>query len=295
MKLFHRLPLLAATLAATCGCAAAGTPPTLQIMSWNILYDSPKWGDAHAWQLRQPGAAALLNRHRPDLAGFQEVRGRQLSDLQGMLPDCDFIGNLPGPDGNPDFPWIMNPVFFRRDRLRVLDTGFWWLTGTDEDGVPQTSWPDEGLRLARPAHAVWTRFLDLATGQTFHHVNLHFPPVSAAARRKAAAGLVAAHRRLPSGVPLIVTGDFNAPAETTLADLAEVGLADSRRHGAITPSGPPGTKVDRQTGEVQPRAIDHILVGAGIRVEAFATLDDKFAGRHPSDHLPVVARLALPE
>lgn len=270
-------------------------PGSMRVMSYNILYDSPKWGSAFDWTGRRPLIAALLHREAPDLIGFQEVLIRQLSDLQAMLPEYDYTGNVPGVASGEEMPWVMNPVFFRRDRLQVLDAGFHWLTGTDPQGVPQLGWPESGIVVARPAHAVWTRFRDLSTHAIFYHVNLHLPPQSGIAREKCAAALVRLIHSFEPERPILIGGDFNTAAEPALDLLKANGLSNARVISASAPTGPAGTKVSRNTGAISDRAIDHIFVSPGIRVEAFATLDGRSGDRHPSDHLPVVSLLTLPQ
>lgn len=268
---------------------------TLRVMSYNILYDSPKWGAAYAWTAREARVTALLRRHRPDLVGFQEVLSNQLIDLQTMLPDHDFVGAVPGVGLAEDLPWTMNPVFFRRDRLEVLDTGFAWLTGTDARGVPQPGWPAHGIELARPAHAVWTRFRDRATDVIFHHLNVHLPPQSAVARERCAAAMARLISTLTPDTPVVVSGDFNAHAEPALDLLESAGLRNARQISAVEPTGPEATKVNRRTGTLEGGPIDHLFVSRGVRVESFATLDDRFEQQYPSDHLPVLSVVAVSE
>jgi hypothetical protein len=122
----------------------AAASPEITAMTYNILYDSPKWGSEQDWELRRPAMEALLRQHGPELIGFQEVRRGQLGELQTMLPEYGFVGNVPGQDPGEEFPWLMVPVFFRLDRLEVIDTGISWLTGTDAAGRPQIGWPDIG-------------------------------------------------------------------------------------------------------------------------------------------------------
>jgi endonuclease/exonuclease/phosphatase family metal-dependent hydrolase len=266
----------------------------LTVMSYNILYDSPKWGVDYAWPRRQPLMAALLKRQSPDLVGFQEVRSNQLNALQNMLPDHAFIGNVPGADVSPDMPWLMNPVFFRLDRLQLIEAGFAWLTSQDGRGVPQLGWPEAGLTLARPSHAVWAKFLCRASGELFYHINVHLPPGSAPAREKATTALVALFSHFATGEPLLVTGDFNATDEPALDRLISAGLVDARAQ-AERLEGPMGTKVNRATGRVGSHPIDHLFVSPGVRILHFLTVADQFEQRFPSDHLPVLARMRFPK
>jgi endonuclease/exonuclease/phosphatase family metal-dependent hydrolase len=270
--------------------APAGPAADLRVMSYNILYDSPKWGVEYAWPRREPELAALLDRHSPDLIGFQEVRANQLHALQEMLPGHGFVGNVPGADVTPDMPWLMNPVFFRLDRLQLIDAGFAWLSSRDTRGVPLLGWPEDNLILARPSHAVWAKFHCRNSGEIFYHINLHFPPGSAPARDKASASLLELLAQFAPGTPLLMTGDFNATDEPALDRLISAGLANARAH-AERLEGPSGTKVDRVTGRVGRHPIDHLFVSGGVRILHFLTVADQVEQRFPSDHLPVLVRV----
>ena len=256
-------------------------------MTFNILYDSPKWGPDQDWALRRPAMAELLKKHRPELIGFQEVRRGQLGELQQMLPEYGFIGNVPGQDPGAEFPWLMVPIFFRLDRLAVLQTGFTWLTGTDQDGRPQIGWPDIG-NTVRPYYAVWVKFSHQPSGKIFYYVNLHLPPFQPALRERSAAEVVRLLAGLAPGLPLIVAGDFNSDDEPGMKAILATGLRDAREISREPVQGPYATLVKHQ------KRIDHFLVSRQVEVGSLATLDEKFNDRFPSDHWPVLVKLRFP-
>ena len=94
---------------------------------------------------------------------------------------------------------------------------------------------------------------------------------------------------------VIVLGDFNNVAEVsdlwrtaTSQGLVDAWVvADGRRGPALTWSGfgPPRDGVTER--------IDWILVGGPIGVRSVETVLHNDAGRYPSDHYPVVARLEV--
>ena len=98
---------------------------------------------------------------------------------------------------------------------------------------------------------------------------------------------------LPSDSAVIVTGDFNAVAETSETWRVATGqgledawvVADARLGPALTSNGfapPPDGREGR---------IDWILVGWPIAVRSAETVVHTRDGRFPSDHYPVIARL----
>lgn len=276
---------LAALIALT---VRAASDPAAEItaMTYNILYDSPKWGPGQDWALRRPAMEALLRKHGPELIGFQEVRRGQLGELQQMLPEYGFVGNVPGQDPGAEFPWLMVPVFFRLDVLEVIDTGIAWLTGTDQAGRPQIGWPEIGTTV-RPYYAVWVKFSHKPTRRVFYFVNLHLPPFQPALRERSAVEV----RRLLSGLapelPVIVAGDFNSDDEPGIKSIIAAGLRDAREISREPARGPYATLVKNT------KRIDHFLVSRQVEVGAFVTLDEKFNDRFPSDHLPVLMEFLL--
>ena len=115
-------------------------------------------------------------------------------------------------------------------------------------------------------------------------------------RQLESATLIAARvAALPADSAVIVTGDFNAPAEDSETWRTATGqgledawvVADERRGPAFTLSGF-GPPQDWDVGR-----IDWILVGGPLDVRSAETVLHNDGGRYPSDHYPVAARLEL--
>ena len=100
---------------------------------------------------------------------------------------------------------------------------------------------------------------------------------------------------LPAGSVVVVTGDFNAPAEkgatwraATTRGLVDAWVVANERKGpafTLSAFGPP---FDWDVGR-----IDWILVCGPITVASVETVFHNDAGRYPSDHYPVAAHLTL--
>ena len=100
---------------------------------------------------------------------------------------------------------------------------------------------------------------------------------------------------LPAGSAVIVLGDFNNVAEHSELWRIATGhglddawvVADDRRGPALTLSdfGPP------DDGRIE--RVDWILVGGPIDIRSVETVLHNDAGRYPSDHYPVAARLEI--
>lgn len=108
-------------------------------------------------------------------------------------------------------------------------------------------------------------------------------------RRNAQLRWLAVEIQARGAEPRIVAGDFNTPPWSPhLADfLRATGLRDASGGGPRRPTRQPRLLAPYLSWLGAP--VDHLLVSAGVAVEAFAVGRDVW-----SDHLPVIADLALP-
>jgi endonuclease/exonuclease/phosphatase family metal-dependent hydrolase len=131
---------------------------------------------------------------------------------------------------------------------------------------------------------------DIADDTAYTVVCTHLDHVSVRARGEGARLVAAA---LPHE-PVVVLGDFNAPADLTDADgpyavLTAAGLVDAvalhEQEGGLV-----GTFTDFAEPVVGAPRIDWVLVRGDLAVEAAWVVTDVARNDpHPSDHLPVVA------
>ena len=241
-------------------------PGTLHVMSMNLR--NPGAGQPDPWDDRRGVTAALLETERPTVLGTQEGFYHQLRDIADDLPSgYDWIGT--GRDGGSRGEFMA--IFFDSVRLEPLEYDHFWLSDTP-DLVGSTSWGNSNVRMA-----TWVRFADRtaehANGREFVLLNTHLDHAVARAQREGAALVADRVRELARTYPVIVTGDFNVPAENSepyriLVDGAN--LADSWKitDKALTPSvatfhgyGDPTPNGDR---------IDWILTSRGITVDSAA-------------------------
>ena len=173
------------------------------------------------------------------------------------------------------------PIFYRTDRLRLLDQGWFYYD------APEVVAQDR----RRPGfwiyYASWADFAG-PEGQRFRVYNVHFHFLDAAKRRHAARRL-AAHVRpaMEKGLPVIVLGDMNALSGwRTVRILREAGV---QTHD------PRDSSFHFNRGLHILPAIDRLGRAPGVRLVGGPWgLHGKRAGDWPSDHYPVVADIALP-
>jgi endonuclease/exonuclease/phosphatase family metal-dependent hydrolase len=288
---------LLATLILAVTMVAAGTaepPPTapwLDVMTFNIRTAYGRDG-GNAWPRRKELVAGTIQRRSPHVVGLQEVVGEQIDYLEEVLPDYRWLGidrGLNGGEGLSEY----TPIFYRHAELVPIESGNFWLSATPD--TPPEFRDFQGRRRRFGRIVTWARFHHLATGRRVYAYNTHFT-IRRGERQLESANLIADRvASLPEQSVVIVTGDFNAPAgasETwraaTATGLLDAWVVADERQGpefTLSEFGPP---VDWDVGR-----IDWILVGGPISVRSAETILDNEAGRYPSDHYPVTARLVL--
>jgi endonuclease/exonuclease/phosphatase family metal-dependent hydrolase len=268
----------------THGLSSSAQPgPELKVMTLNLRYAST--APPHAWPRRRPAMRALLDKEAPDVLGTQEGLYGQLQELAGDLPAYGWIGQ--GREGGVRGEFTA--VFYRKERLEPLESGHFWLSRTPEVAGSRSWW------CYLPRMVTWVRFRDLRDGRQFYFVNTHLDHLSGWARLR---GVELIRRRVLEfrpGVPVLLVGDFNAPAgRSRVYDLLvnpdafrDTWEASGRRGQAI------GTFHGFRGKAPGGRRIDWILVRGPVTTDSAEVVTFAQDGQYPSDHFPVVARLRL--
>lgn len=281
------------------GAEPASEPAPVRVMSFNLRYGTAADGD-DSWPHRRQFAAEVIEAFSPDLLGTQECLAPQADYLRDEFPGYDFVG-AGRDDGAREGE--MCAVFYRRDRFEKLDEGHFWLSETP-GRVASKSWDS-----ALPRMATWVK-LRPADGSVaaFVFLNTHFDHVGARAREASArvilSQLASIAGEASGEIPVIITGDFNAPADTSLAGPYRVFMRPHRGEGpagpgwrwvdpfaALHPDAPAQGTFHGFEGRRDGARIDWILVSeAWVPWEA-AIVRTSRDGRYPSDHFPVTAVL----
>ncbi|WP_245827809.1 endonuclease/exonuclease/phosphatase family protein [Sinomonas mesophila] len=283
-------PALASPAQASAGEALIGAAGQmdLHVMSFNIRLDLSGTlpGQADHWPERIRALQAVLGLERPTILGVQEALYHQLATVEEALPQ-HFRSVGYGRDGGS--AGEHSAIFYDSRRLDVLEWDQFWLSDTPAT-IGSATWGNTVTRVA-----VWARFRDLSTGRELLAVNTHFDHESENARilsAQAIADLLAGFT-----LPTVVTGDFNAPAETPGAYEALVGsgllrdtwTAAERR---LTPAW--GTFANYKDPVEGASRIDWVLATSGMTVHQAAINPFTLEDRYPSDHLPVQALVRIP-
>lgn len=257
---------------------------SLKVMTFNLR--RRKESDGHnIWDRRRDAAIHVIADQAPDLLGTQEGLEEQVAYIQENFPEYGMLGEARHGGRRDEF----NAIFYRKDRFNVASTGNFWLSDTpDQPG--SRHWGN-----LVPRMATWARLIDKDSGQAFHHVNTHLDHLVPSARAKGARLI---HARMPTDVPCLVTGDFNALQRggTYRYLTRKAGLVDSRWATRT----PVPTRWNATFHHFTGRGIYRIDYVLGRHVEEFsryAVVRDRLDDKLPSDHFPVVthATLAAPE
>lgn len=277
MSFFRNILVALAALIAVPHPAAA---QALTVMSFNVRYPSPNDG-ADVWANRRDHLVDTIRATAPDIIGTQELFAHQGQFIVDQLPAYGWFGT--DRRGGHDDEHM--GIFYRRDRLKLVEMGQFWLS--DTPGLPGSiSWGHPYPRMV-----TWGVF-ETRDGRRFRMLNTHFPyrGEDEPARTRAATLIAARLAAFDDGLPVVLTGDFNAGPDSPAHAILTRDLADTWR-AAPSRAGPEGT-FHGFTGTPSKR-IDWVLA-RGFDVAAVRSIATPRRGRYPSDHFPVVATLRWP-
>ena len=266
------------------GPAARAAEP-LVVMTYNLRFASAT--PPNAWPDRRPIMKDCIRELMPDLIGTQEGVYAQLKDLAADLPEYEWLGL--GRDGGSRGEFMA--IFYRRDRFEPVEYDHFWLSDTPAV-MGSTTWGNSNRRMV-----TWARFQDRRTHQEFYLLNTHFDHQIQEAREKSAKLIRERITKLKPGLPIILTGDFNATAgknaayDTLVGDgfLTDTWQAATEKQGDPTLNTFNGFKPAVRESE----RIDWILTRGSVQTERIQIVEFQKGGQYPSDHFPLVTWLRL--
>lgn len=262
---------------------AHGADTDVRVMSFNIRYGTAQDGE-DSWGNRREALLSSIRAFGPDLLGTQECLKEQAEWLIERLPEYAFIG-VGRDDGG--LRGEMCGIFHREDRFRADSSGHFWLSETP-DSAGSRSWDS-----ALPRIVSWARLREMSdTLRTVHFLDTHFDHVGVEARRRSAELLRSRAIEIAGGSPIVVTGDFNAPADETDGGPYGILTKDGRlidTYRLLHSPAPDEGTFHGFRGTIDGPRIDWILVSPEFEVRAAEIMRGKHDGRWTSDHFPVTA------
>jgi endonuclease/exonuclease/phosphatase family metal-dependent hydrolase len=258
----------------------------LRIATHNVHYidlraPSGPWSRA-GWERRAGALDAAFKAMDADIVAFQEMESFEGGNGSSVnLARDALLAANPGFAAAASGDWRVfpstQPIFYRADRFRLVDQGWFFFSDTPDVIYSRTftgSWP---------AFASWAEFAPRDGRPTFRVVNVHFEYRSAGNRTLSAA--LVRDRIAPvvaAGVPVLLAGDLNARhGSPTMRLLDEAGIVFAPVEGAT---------YHANRGLNLLFAIDHIGATRDFRLTGGpVVLRRRFGGEWPSDHYPVFA------
>lgn len=280
----------------------------LFVATYNLRYDNEDdRQEGNGWTKRCQVICDFLNFEQPDIFGTQEGLKHQLEDLKRGLDQYDYIG-IGREDGKEQGEH--SAIFYKKDKLKCLDKGNFWLNETPEK--PVLGWDAACVRIC-----TWGKFHDWKTNLTFYFFNLHMDHVGVIARREAAKLVIKKIKEIAgNNAPVILTGDFNVDQHDEIYKIfSESGILKDSYMAAKHRFAENGTFQDFDSSMKSESRIDHIFVSNkfevnnyAIHTDAYWTANEKmpklksgnapkelefqqYTHRLPSDHYPVLAKI----
>lgn len=263
----------------------------IRVATFNVHYiwaerETGAWslGD---WEQRKGPMDATFKRLDADIVAFQEMESFEGGNDDTVNHAREWLlANNPGYAAAAVGDWrefpSTQPIFYRKDRLRRTDQGYFFFSETPEVMYSPTfngSWS---------AFASWAEFEPVGGGAPFRALNIHLD-FSSGENRRRSIELVAERVSawLDQGLAVVLVGDFNTRLGSDLHERMEaVGL----RFAEVD-----GSTFHFNQGLNLFGAIDHIAYSTEIAPAGSPVVfREKLGPVWPSDHYPVVLDLVFP-
>jgi endonuclease/exonuclease/phosphatase family metal-dependent hydrolase len=263
----------------------ANEPLPMSVMTFNVRYDNPN-DNQNNWQYRKDVAAEVIKEYDVDLLGTQEVEDNQLRDLKERLPQYAFIG-VGRADGKKAGEY--SAILYKKDKFEAEKSGTFWLSETPEVAGSK-GWDGACERIA-----TWAILKEKHSNKRIFFINTHLDHIGKTARREGVKLLLERAKTESNGLPVIITGDFNASPESEVIQqiLAGGKFFDTR---LLALSVPEISGTFHGFGEVpveKRKIIDYIFVTGDIVVNTYTIVPEKRDSIYVSDHTPVCVKIEI--
>ncbi|MCE6989490.1 endonuclease/exonuclease/phosphatase family protein [Dyadobacter sp. CY323] len=255
---------------------------TINVATYNLRMNTEKDG-VNAWPNRKEMVKGLIQFHEFDIFGVQEAFIGQLKDVAELT---EYVYTGKGRDDGKE-GGEHSSIFYKKDRFKLLKSGDFWLSETPDK--PGKGWDATCCNRI----ASWGKFQDLASKKEFFFFNVHFDHQGVEARKQSGLLMVKKINEIAGKATVILTGDFNSTPETEQIKSIQTILSDAHNVSKQKPYGPEGTFNAFKFDAPMQTRIDYIFVSKNVDVLKYGVLTDAREQRYPSDHQPVVAKVAI--
>ncbi|MBQ2847415.1 MAG: endonuclease/exonuclease/phosphatase family protein [Clostridia bacterium] len=253
----------------------------ITVMSFNVYI---KGTGEKSPENRTPLVAETIKKYSPDSFGLQEADEGWIERLPALMTEYAYVGIGRNSDNGGG---EASPVFYKKDKYDLLDSGTFWLSKTPEKA--SKGWDAMFKRIC--TYAV---LKDKETGFTYAHFNAHFDHLGVIARLESVAVIAEKISEIAPNLPVVFSGDLNDYEGGDMYNrVLESGLKDTR-YLAKTASGGNVTYHGYSELVEKDAPIDFIFVNAfASNVESHTIVSEKLNGIYPSDHHAVVAKMTM--
>ena len=255
------------------------------VCSFNMRTDCGADKGELTWTNRLPRILKIIENHKLDVIGAQELKENQVAHLREALgpKGYEIVGRGRLAEGKSEGVYIIyNAKRFDR-------------TASDTFQLSETPdvWGSSSWNSAYPRTCGWVQLKDRESGAEFRFYNTHLDNESELARRKGMELVVGRiNADVSAGMTAFLTGDFNNELSPGNAiDYVRKSMRDTAELSITPHQGP--VKTFHGFNPPACMLIDYVFVKGKAKVLSHATLDDMPDGKMPTDHFPVAVTVAL--
>ena len=244
------------------------------VMSYNVYY---KYDEA-----RKDNVIANIRNHNPDSFGLQEATPEWIEAVATDMPEYAYVGVGRDIDGGGE----ASPVFYKKDKYELIDSGTFWLSKTPQK--PSRGWDAMFNRIC-----TYVVLRNKETRFVYAHFNAHFDHMGVIARLESVAVVTEKVSKICNTFPAVFTGDLNDYEGGDMYNrVLESGFRDTKQLAETADDKPTFHGYSDLLTKEKP--IDFIFVNAmATKVSTYKVDTAKYNGEYASDHHPVISEMTL--
>jgi len=256
----------------------------LKVLTYNLRYDNAGDGE-NAWNKRRLWICEQIRQTDPDIFCIQEGLISQMKYLDSTFTNYRYVGV--GRD-NGKAEGEFSAIFYKTSKLKVIRRSTFWLSETP--GKVSKGWDAACIRICTNALLKFK-----TSGKKFRIYNTHLDHIGTLARKESAALILQEiGSATPLGLPVILTGDFNADPQSEVYSVISGNMTDTKIADKSASAGPDGTFNGFDPQKPATERIDYIFIqGKTIKPINYQVIRESRDGRYASDHFPVITELRI--